>query len=105
MVAVASRDGEISWCPSCEIEIVEVDGVRVDEVLRGLGAAESAADLEFPVMTADEVRCHPQFPAFVMENRDRQHLVDGRMESEFREWQSRRRRPEESSAVPAASMG
>jgi hypothetical protein len=92
MVAVATKNGEVSWCPSHEIEIVEIDGIAVDSLLQGSDAAESAADLDFPVSSADEVRNHPQFLAFVMENRDRQYLVDGRIEIEFGEWQSRRKR-------------
>lgn len=92
MVAVATKNGEISWCPTSEIEIVEIDGVAVDSLLHGCDAAESAADLDFPVSTAEEVRNHPQFLAFVMENRDRQYLVDVRMEIEFSEWQSQRKR-------------
>lgn len=95
MVAVATKNGEVAWCPSHEIEIVEIDGVAVDRLLQGSDAAESAADLHFPVASADEVRNHPQFLAFVMENRDRQYLVDGRIEIEFSEWQSQRKRLEE----------
>ena len=90
MVAVATKNGEISWCPSHELEVVEIDGVAVGDVLREFDAAESAADLEFPATTADEVRCHPQYPAFVREDRERQFLTDGRIESEFAEWQSKK---------------
>ncbi len=99
MVAVATKNGEVSWCPSHEIEIVEIDGVPVGEALRGCRAAVSAADLDFPATTADDVRTHPQFPAFVMENSDRQYLVEGRLESEFREWQTQRKRSAEQVAA------
>jgi hypothetical protein len=71
-------------------------------LLQGSGVAESAADLDFPVSTAEEVRNHPQFFAFVMENRDRQYLVDGRMEIEFAEWQSQRKRLAEQAVTPNA---
>jgi hypothetical protein len=102
MVAVATKNGDLSWCPSNEIEIVEIDGVAVDALLQGNGVAESAADLDFPASTAEEVRNHPQFLAFVMENRDRQYLVDGRMEIEFAEWQSQRKRLAEQGVTPSA---
>lgn len=75
-----------------EIEIIEIDGVAVDSLLKGSDSAGSAADLDFPASSADEVHNHPQFLAFVMENRDRQYLVDGRIEIEFSEWQSLRKR-------------
>lgn len=91
MVAVATKNGEVGWCPSHEIEIVEIDGVAVDILLQNSDAAKSAADLDFPVSSAEEVRNHPQFLAFVMENHERQYLVDGRIEIEFCEWQSRRK--------------
>jgi hypothetical protein len=102
MVAVATKNGELSWCPFNEIEIVEIDGVAVETLLQGNGVAESAADLDFQVSTAEEVRNHPQFLAFVMENRDRQYLADGRMEIEFGEWQSRRRKLAEQNLSPPA---
>ncbi len=90
MVAVATKTGEVAWCPSSEIEIVEIDGVAINEVLQGFRSAESAADLGYPVRTAEEVRGHPQFSAFIADNPDRQYLVDERIEVEFREWQCRR---------------
>lgn len=92
MVAVATGDGAISWCPSQEIEIVKIDGISVGEVLRGYDVAASAADLEFPVATADEIQRHPQFPAFALENKDWLHLPDDRVESDFRDWQCQRKR-------------
>jgi hypothetical protein len=100
MIAVATKNGEVSWCPSHEIEIVEIDGVAVDCLLQGSDAAVNAADLDFPVSSADEVRNHPQFLAFVMENRDRQYLADGRIEIEFGEWQSRRKRLADQAGKP-----
>lgn len=92
MVAVATKDGEISWCPSHELEVVEIDGVAVGDALREFDAVESVDELDFPAATADEVRCHPQYPAFVREDRERQFLTDDRMELEFAEWQSKKYR-------------
>jgi hypothetical protein len=87
LIAVATVSGEVCWCPSEEIEIVEIDGETPAELLANLPAAETSSDLGFLASSPDEVRRHPQYAAFVEADPDHQHLYEENLVEEFAQWQ------------------
>ena len=89
MVAVVAKDGEIAWCPSEALEIVEIDGKSPAEYLAGPGGAESVAAIPLPAGTSREVVEHPQYVQFLEEDRERAYLPDERLVLEFQEWREK----------------